>query len=97
MIPLVGCRVEFISGPHAGKAGVVSGVTDYRTRLRTMPEHEAVLFVKGRRSTMGEDWASKWYEASVTLDGGAHVPNAEGKTLKVLTPELTRSSGYRSL
>jgi hypothetical protein len=97
MIPLVGCRVEFVSGPHAGKAGAVAGVIDYRARLRTMTEEEASLFVRGRRATHGDTWHEHWYEAIVSLDEGAVVEAVGGGVLKVLTPEQVRGSRYRSL
>jgi hypothetical protein len=97
LIPLVGCRVEFISGPHADKAGVVVGVMGYRDRLRTMDEEEARLFVKSQNARLGSEWPSIWFEAQVTLDEGIVVSKVEGKLLKVLDTKQVRGSGYKSL
>ena len=97
MIPMIGCRVKVLAGKHAGKEGTVTEVTDGRAFLQSMSEHEAKLFVKGRRATYGEDWMDKFYQAKVDVDGAKGPPLlvTTRAQIQILTPDLVRPSTYR--
>lgn len=95
MIPLIGCPVELISGRHAGEKGSVVSVRDYSYKLRTMEDQEAKMFVRSKRSNLGEDWDKRWYEATVKLESGAVVESVDRGAIRILDEEQVRDPGYR--
>ena len=97
MIPLVGCSVELLSGKHAGDKGNVVAVRDYSYKLRTMTEPEAKMFVRGKRSSLGEDWDQKWYEATVRLESGVVVESVDRGAIRILDEEQVRKQGYKTV
>ena len=97
MIPLIGCSVELISGKYAGEKGDVVAVRDYSYKLRTMSEPEAKMFVRGKRSSLGEDWDQKWYEATVRLESGVVVESVDRGAIRILDEEQVRKQGYRTV
>lgn len=96
---MIGCRVKVLAGKQAGKEGTVIEVTDGRTMLNSMSEHEAKLFVRGKRATYGDDWMDKFYQAKVEVDGvkGPPLSVTTRAQVQVLTPELVRPPTYRAV